>query len=120
MEVPGKKRSTTQCYWEKQPSGCKKPHCPFLHDAPKPAYPEEILAEKPAVLPAVAPGTNILVNPAKMGELKGLILPERVAGEPKVIRKEVTAPFVREGERLVVRSEKRSLKDRLGPGTHVK
>lgn len=26
-----KRRDTTQCYWETQPSGCAKPHCPFMH-----------------------------------------------------------------------------------------
>ena len=24
-----------QCYWEDQPSGCQKPHCPFRHKNPK-------------------------------------------------------------------------------------
>eukprot|EP00039_Didymoeca_costata_P012805 m.186236 g.186236 ORF g.186236 m.186236 type:complete len:240 (+) comp15588_c1_seq8:2915-3634(+) len=28
-----KDRSRTQCYWETQPSGCQKPHCPFFHKA---------------------------------------------------------------------------------------
>ena len=25
----------TKCYWETQPQGCAKPHCPFLHQYPK-------------------------------------------------------------------------------------
>ncbi|XP_015191704.1 PREDICTED: zinc finger CCCH domain-containing protein 11A-like [Polistes dominula] len=26
-----KNRKSIPCYWETQPSGCRKPHCPFLH-----------------------------------------------------------------------------------------
>lgn len=28
-------RKMIQCYWEDQPSGCQKPHCPFRHKNPK-------------------------------------------------------------------------------------
>lgn len=27
------------CYWESQPSGCLKAHCPFLHNKPRPQLP---------------------------------------------------------------------------------
>ena len=27
-----KNRSTIACYWESQPGGCRKSHCPFSHD----------------------------------------------------------------------------------------
>ncbi|KAL0272861.1 UNVERIFIED_CONTAM: hypothetical protein PYX00_005684 [Menopon gallinae] len=30
-----KNRKTIPCYWENQPSGCIKPHCPFLHKYPR-------------------------------------------------------------------------------------
>ena len=30
-----RKRNVTKCYWETQPQGCAKPHCPFLHQYPK-------------------------------------------------------------------------------------
>ena len=36
MDLDGKKRNVIPCYWEKQPSGCTKPHCPFLHDQVEP------------------------------------------------------------------------------------
>ena len=28
-------RNNIQCYWEKQPSGCQKPHCMFKHLKPR-------------------------------------------------------------------------------------
>ncbi|ELT89398.1 hypothetical protein CAPTEDRAFT_118081, partial [Capitella teleta] len=28
-------RSNTACYWETQPSGCTKAHCPFMHVNPR-------------------------------------------------------------------------------------
>lgn len=31
-----KNRKMIPCYWETQPSGCCKPHCPFSHRNPKP------------------------------------------------------------------------------------
>ena len=30
-----KNRSQIPCYWESQPVGCKKSHCPFFHTAPR-------------------------------------------------------------------------------------
>jgi len=30
-----KNRKSIPCYWESQPGGCKKPHCPFMHSTPK-------------------------------------------------------------------------------------
>ncbi|GJQ82865.1 hypothetical protein Trydic_g2603 [Trypoxylus dichotomus] len=30
-----KNRKVIPCYWETQPGGCLKPHCPFLHQNPK-------------------------------------------------------------------------------------
>ncbi|KAK6637584.1 hypothetical protein RUM44_008006 [Polyplax serrata] len=30
-----KNRKTIPCYWETQPGGCRKPHCPFLHVNPR-------------------------------------------------------------------------------------
>ena len=30
-----KNRSLIPCFWESQPSGCQKPHCPFFHSNPK-------------------------------------------------------------------------------------
>ena len=34
-----KNRSDIPCFWESQPSGCLKPHCPFLHTKPRPNEP---------------------------------------------------------------------------------
>ncbi|XP_017772677.1 PREDICTED: zinc finger CCCH domain-containing protein 11A-like isoform X2 [Nicrophorus vespilloides] len=30
-----KNRKSIPCYWEAQPGGCKKPHCPFMHASSK-------------------------------------------------------------------------------------
>ncbi|CAN8026719.1 unnamed protein product, partial [Ixodes persulcatus] len=35
-----KNRSQIPCYWENQPSGCRKPHCVFLHSRPRAAIPD--------------------------------------------------------------------------------
>lgn len=34
-----RQRSVIPCYWESQPSGCLKAHCPFLHTKPRPQLP---------------------------------------------------------------------------------
>ncbi|XP_070153601.1 zinc finger CCCH domain-containing protein 11A isoform X1 [Polyergus mexicanus] len=30
-----KNRKSIPCYWETQPGGCRKPHCPFMHATPR-------------------------------------------------------------------------------------
>ncbi|CAH0385936.1 unnamed protein product [Bemisia tabaci] len=30
-----KNRKMIPCYWEMQPTGCTKPHCPFQHSVPR-------------------------------------------------------------------------------------
>lgn len=32
-----KNRKAIPCYWESQPVGCLKEHCPFLHQLPRPS-----------------------------------------------------------------------------------
>ncbi|KAJ8919329.1 hypothetical protein NQ315_003913 [Exocentrus adspersus] len=44
-----KNRKAIPCYWESQPVGCLKAHCPFLHQNPRPS--DDISVEK-ANLPA--------------------------------------------------------------------
>ena len=34
-----RQRSHIPCYWETQPMGCLKPHCPFKHSKPRPPLP---------------------------------------------------------------------------------
>ena len=38
MCVSQRQRSVIACYWESQPSGCLKAHCPFLHSKPRPNH----------------------------------------------------------------------------------
>ncbi|XP_011309625.1 zinc finger CCCH domain-containing protein 11A isoform X2 [Fopius arisanus] len=45
-----KNRKSIACYWESQRSGCKKPHCPFMHTQPRPAG--ETTPTKATELPA--------------------------------------------------------------------
>ncbi|XP_044734761.1 zinc finger CCCH domain-containing protein 11A-like isoform X2 [Chrysoperla carnea] len=48
-----KNRKAIPCYWETQPSGCRKPHCPFQHKNPR----EPVNVEPPPV-PAEAMENN--------------------------------------------------------------
>lgn len=40
-----KNRKTIPCYWESQPSGCKKQHCPFMHVTKKDGDENENLSD---------------------------------------------------------------------------
>ena len=83
-----KKRNVIPCYWEKQPSGCKKPHCPFLHDSPKEPHPEVLIPHEDtrcrqprpatvAVNPKAIANQKIIINKNKLDELKDkALLPE--------------------------------------------
>ena len=71
-----KKRTKEKCYWETQPSGCLKPHCPFFHENIKEPYePEKILATTSptnAIIPAIPSqlgGGKIIVNRNKLDEI---------------------------------------------------
>ena len=70
-------RKSTPCFWEKQPGGCKKPHCPFLHQNLKDSYPEAVTA-------LLQSGNKIIVNKNKMAELGNLILPVAVKDKAPV------------------------------------
>ena len=82
-----KKRNVIPCYWERQPSGCTKPHCPFLHDSPKEPHPEVLIPPEDArsrprpatvaVNPKAMATQKIIVNKNKLEELKDkALLPE--------------------------------------------
>ena len=68
--MASKKRNVMPCYFETQPGGCRKPHCPYLHERPKEPLDDQLqrMMERPT-------GGTIIVNKAKMGELGHLILP---------------------------------------------
>ena len=57
-------RSSTKCYWESQPTGCTKPHCPFLHEKIKDPYEPELVVPNP--VPVVG---KIIVNKNKLDSI---------------------------------------------------
>ena len=70
----------TQCYWETQPQGCTKPHCPFLHQQPKdpvkqPLPSSEAKTSKKHVVAGVGgvDAGSIIVNPAKLEKLQKIV-----------------------------------------------
>ncbi|XP_037568691.1 zinc finger CCCH domain-containing protein 11A isoform X1 [Dermacentor silvarum] len=52
-----KNRSQIPCYWENQPSGCRKPHCVFLHSRPRAAIPDVLGAQRAPGCTADFPST---------------------------------------------------------------
>lgn len=66
-----KNRSDTPCFFESQPQGCLKPHCPFFHKEPRPAMagnvagPPMSINEPPLVQPVnPQPTANVPPNVA--------------------------------------------------------
>ena len=121
-----KKRNVTPCYWETQPQGCSKPHCPFLHQVPKDPVSQPLPQTQisPTPPPKLDSG-SIIVNPAKLERLQKL-LPVKVAedengrgvkrmvvppGAGQIARRAVTGGIK---NRLGGNSE--SIKSRLGEG----
>lgn len=70
-----KNRSQIPCYWENQPSGCRKPHCVFMHSRPRAAIPDVLGAPRTQGFPHAAaasalagmPNPMILPVPAQQG-----------------------------------------------------
>jgi len=109
----GRKRNVTKCYWETQPQGCAKPHCPFLHQYPKDPVKEALpfrhnASRSPSPDSQATPGAlkavkrldsgSIIVNPAKLNKVaqfmpvsveegRRVIVP---AGAGGVVRRAVT------------------------------
>ena len=105
-------RNKTKCYWESQPTGCKKPHCPFLHDKPKEPYPEAVTK----ILESPATSTQtIIVNKNKIAELSGLILPVRPGLNTATVRARVPEGSAVTGRKVLVPQRSPSVKARLGP-----
>jgi len=68
-----KDRSLIKCFWESQPTGCTKAHCPFMHEnrvvvKHDPYIPEAIIPASP--LPTIpGSGGKIIVNKKKLDEI---------------------------------------------------
>ncbi|XP_045114423.1 zinc finger CCCH domain-containing protein 11A-like [Portunus trituberculatus] len=65
-----KQRDRIACYFETQPGGCRKPHCPFQHSSVKTA---DDLPTDGAILPVKAPSTP---PPASA---KGAVAPQKTS-----------------------------------------
>lgn len=56
-------RSSIQCWFETQPTGCRKPHCVFLHKKPRNlATDEEQVTTDGVILPVVTNANNLDIN----------------------------------------------------------
>ena len=97
--VVEKKRTKEKCYWESQPTGCLKPHCPFLHENPKvdPYDPETVSVA--AITKAIVP--------------QNLLPQEGNSGKIIVNRNKLDEIMQTPSNRMVV-APKKSVKDRLG------
>ena len=97
--VVEKKRTKEKCYWESQPTGCLKPHCPFLHENPKvdPYDPETVSVA--AITKAIVP-QNLLPQQGNSGKII-------------VNRNKLDEIMQTPSNRMVV-APKKSVKDRLG------
>ena len=93
MDLGGRKRNVTQCYWEKQPQGCTKPHCAFLHQQPKDpitqgncspshcyntkyfytALPTNEPGQSPSTRKIQMDAGSIIVNPAKLEKVQEIL-----------------------------------------------
>ena len=71
-----KDRSRIRCYWESQPSGCTKPHCPFMHDQLKDPYVPETVEPQPVT-------GKIIVNKNKLDEIVFPVSSGRTVIAPK-------------------------------------
>uniref|UniRef100_A0A6B0V1J2 C3H1-type domain-containing protein n=1 Tax=Ixodes ricinus TaxID=34613 RepID=A0A6B0V1J2_IXORI len=91
-----KNRSQIPCYWENQPSGCRKPHCVFLHSRPRAAIPD-VLGQQRAqglILPVPAP---VVASPAEAAAAAAAMV---VAAGPK--QPDLTATLPQAIEPVVV------------------
>nr|XP_012229152.1 PREDICTED: zinc finger CCCH domain-containing protein 11A-like isoform X2 [Linepithema humile] len=55
-----KNRKSIPCYWETQPGGCRKPHCPFMHTSPRTISGEPINPVKTAEVATKSPNQEWL------------------------------------------------------------
>ncbi|KOB66737.1 Zinc finger CCCH domain-containing protein 11A [Operophtera brumata] len=69
-----KNRKQIPCYWETQPGGCRKMHCPFMHKNPE-ARTDGIAPSQPIPMPPVVLDSSMLgVLPAS-SELRRMLTP---------------------------------------------
>ena len=75
LEVSTKKRNVTSCYWESQPQGCSKPHCPFLHQKPKDPVKQPLPSReaKTSKISMQLDAGSIIVNPEKLDKLTKVV-----------------------------------------------
>ncbi|XP_072945554.1 uncharacterized protein [Epargyreus clarus] len=87
-----KNRKQIPCYWENQPGGCRKKHCPFMHKNPD-ARTDGIAPSQPAPIPnAIA--TNNMPEPS--------VEPPMPSGVPTAVPAPAPVPLLWQQQRQVV------------------
>ncbi|KPI98191.1 Zinc finger CCCH domain-containing protein 11A [Papilio xuthus] len=86
-----KNRKQIPCYWENQPGGCRKKHCPFMHKNPD-ARTDGIAPSQPAPMVVATPAVpEVSVEPSPMN-----------AGVPAPIPQPAPMPLLWQQQRQVV------------------
>jgi len=108
FDVGSKKRNVMECYWESQPGGCRKPHCPFLHDKPK----DPVTQPLPTAT-ALDSGT-IIINKNKLKSLQKILSVTSVKNSQEEGPRRVVVP---PGSGILARQTiTGGIKNRLGKG----
>jgi len=111
-----KKRNVIDCYWESQPGGCSKPHCPFLHDKPKDPVtqplPTASTLDNETMPPGLDSGT-IIINKKKLKSLQKMFSVTSVKNSEEGPRRVVVPPGSGGLARQTITG---GIKNRLGKG----
>ncbi|CAK1589054.1 unnamed protein product [Parnassius mnemosyne] len=76
-----KNRKQIPCYWENQPGGCRKKHCPFMHKNPD-ARTDGIAPSQPAPVAAATPANTVSESPAEQPTMNSNVAPPVPAPAP--------------------------------------
>ncbi|KAF0766471.1 zinc finger CCCH domain-containing protein 11A-like [Aphis craccivora] len=78
-----KNRKAIPCYWEKQPTGCRKPYCAFLHTKTRDP------SQDPGAI-AIAANTMAIENSFRINPMAGVAL---TAGPEAALRQRYDQPL---------------------------
>lgn len=115
-----KNRKQIPCYWENQPGGCRKIHCPFMHKNPD-ARTDGIAPSQPAPQPA-GPGVGAPEPVAAEPALSAAPVPQPVPQPVPLLwqqqRQEHLPPVVLDSSMLGVLPAPSELRRMLTPHAH--